>query len=67
MGKPKEKYAIHPGYRGKGKNRKYVSAMTLVRENYLPMGSWVIWDDERPRTYAGKNWNDYKHIFAESK
>ena len=58
-------YAIHPGFiisKNDGE-RHYISALELINLYKLKLGEYIIWDDNLPQTYLGKNLDDYFHLY----
>jgi hypothetical protein len=65
---PKEqekKIALHPGWiiSETDGDRHYIGVSQLARLYRLGLGEYVVWDDERPQTYLGRNPEHYKHLY----
>lgn len=58
-----KEYAIHPGF---SLDMQFVSAHSLARLHKIAPNNYIVWDINRPKTYLGRRWKDYKHIFVTS-
>ena len=60
-------YAIHPGYIiSLDSDEHYIGFTKLVELHHLNPKDCILWDNDKPYTFAGRKWKDYFHIFAHS-
>jgi hypothetical protein len=59
------RFAVHPGYVRSATDGDvhHIPANRLARLYGLAPGTWTVWDDLDPRTFDGKRWEDYVHVF----
>ena len=57
-----KRYAIHPGWGySQDGDRHYIGYFRLIELYKLNPKECIRWDD-----FAGRRWNDYVHLYAES-
>jgi hypothetical protein len=63
------KPCLHPGYihSRTGGMWHFISASQLAQLYGLNPRDCIIWDEERPETYSGRNYEDYKHFYPSYK
>lgn len=59
------KYAVHPGWITSKNDAEwhYIGVAQLVRLYELRHNEYIVWDEKDPRTYAGRIYEEYVHLY----
>lgn len=65
MSDPTARFAIHPGLEKSTSDGDwhYIGVEKLVKLYNVPPGSYMVWDEDRPETFRGRNPLGYKHLY----
>lgn len=63
----KKKYAIHPGrvVSKRGGARHFIGYDALIALYEVPLDECICWDDNEPRTFNGRDYSAYIHLYPQ--